>query len=157
VRQSIYLDTSVVSAYFDDRIPYQRDITRQWWETVRGAYDVLISEVVLLELERAKEPKRSSFLALIEGLPQLAGDEEVTQTANGYVQAGIVPDRYLPDAFHIAYASCYRVDYLVTSNCSHLANVKKRRAVALYNTSAGLFVPEIVTPEFFRGEDDEQE
>ena len=157
MRQSIYLDTSVVSAYYDDRIPYQRDITRQWWETVSGTYDVLISEVVLMELGRAEEPKRSKFLALVKDLPQLAGDDEITQTARGYVQAGIVPERYLPDAFHIAYASCYRVDYLVTWNCSHLANVKKRRAVALYNTSAGLFVPEIVTPEFFREEDDEQE
>lgn len=66
----------------------------------------------------------------------------------------IVPNRFLPDAFHIAYASCYRIDYLVTWNCSHLANVKKRRAVALFNTSAGLFVPEIVTPGFFMPEEE---
>ena len=156
MRQSIYLDTSVVSAYFDDRIPYQRDITRRWWETVRESYDLMISEVVLEELGRAEEPKRSKFLTLVEGLPELASAEEVTQTAHGYIQAGIVPNRFLPDALHIAYASCYRIDYLVTWNCSHLANVKKRRAVAFFNTSAGLFVPEIVTPEFFREEEDEE-
>ena len=155
MKQSIYLDTSVVSAYFDDRIPYQRDVTREWWETTQISYDLLLSEVVLEELGRAQEPKQSKMLDLVKELPVLAAFEDVAQVAHGYVERGIVPRKYLPDAFHIAYATCYQAQYLVTWNCSHLANVRKRRAVALFNTSAGLFVPEIVTPEFFQTEEED--
>ena len=155
MKQSIYVDTSVISAYFDDRIPYQRDTTLAWWETAPLSYNLLLSEVVLEELERAQGPKREKMLGLVNNLPVLAATEEVAQVAFGYVERGIVPEKYMPDALHIAYATCYRAEYLVTWNCSHLANVRKRRAVALFNTSAGLFVPEMVTPEFFQEEEED--
>jgi len=153
VKQSIYLDTSVVSAYFDNRIPYQQDVTQKWWETVQKSYELLLSQVVMEELQRTQEPKRSKFISLVAELSILAATEEIAQIAQGYVKSGIMPQRYLADALHVAYATYYRVHYLVTWNCSHLANVRKRRAVALFNTSAGLFVPDMVTPEFFESEE----
>lgn len=30
-RESIYLDTSVPSAYYDDRVIWRLEYTRQWW------------------------------------------------------------------------------------------------------------------------------
>ena len=75
--------------------------------------------------------------------------KEIEELAESYVKAGIVPVKYLADAVHLAYATCYKIDYFVTWNCSHFANVNKRRKIRLFNTAAGLFTPEIFTPEFF--------
>jgi predicted nucleic acid-binding protein len=154
MRQSIYLDTSVVSAYFDDRIPYQRDITRQWWGYALKEYNVFVSPLTLDELAAAEEKKARSFHSLVEDIPALAGTQEVLKLGQGYVGAGIMPARYGADALHVAYATIYKMDFLVTWNCAHLANVKKIEAISLFNASAGLTVPRIVTPEFFMPEEE---
>lgn len=154
MKQSIYLDTSVLSAYFDDRIPYQRDITRQWWRPALREYEVFVSELTLDELGAAGEPKRADFLSLVADIASLAATEEVLELGERYVEAGIMPARYGADALHIAYATLYKIDFLVTWNCAHLANVKKIQAVSLFNTSTGLAVARIVTPEFFVPEEE---
>jgi hypothetical protein len=48
---------------------------------------------------------------------------------------------------HLAIASVHGVDYLVTWNCTHLANALVRRALAETNSSMGLVTPIICTPE----------
>lgn len=58
----------------------------------------------------------------------------------------IIPQSASPDAFHIAIASFYKLDFLITWNCKHLAEGHRRKQIKLFNTSAGLYVPEIVTP-----------
>ncbi len=147
--EKIYLDTSVVSAYFDDRIPYQRELTRAWWEGIWSRYELCLSTVTRLELEAAAEPKRSSFVQLIEDVSVLEFVAEVAGIADMYLMGKIIPPKSVGDAFHLAFASHYKIDYFVTWNCSHFANVGTRRKIRMFNTAAGLFVPEIVTPEFF--------
>jgi predicted nucleic acid-binding protein len=147
--EKIYLDTSVISAYFDERIPYQRDLTRDWWERIRISFEISVSTLTLLELEAVGEPKKVEFLRLVEDIPVLELTDEVEDIANKYISAGIVPARYMGDAFHLAYATYYKIDYLVTWNYSHFANIKQRKKIRLFNTTVGLFTPEIVTPEFF--------
>ena len=77
---------------------------------------------------------------------ELALSPEIEEIANGYIGQGVVPQRYFADALHVALASFHKMDFLVTWNCEHLAQAHKRRRIRLFNTSAGLFVPEIVTP-----------
>ncbi len=50
------------------------------------------------------------------------------------------------DALHLAYASAYKCEFLLTWNCNHLANANKKQHIAVINTRLKLFVPEIVTP-----------
>jgi hypothetical protein len=49
---------------------------------------------------------------------------------------------------HVALASFHKVDYLVTWNFGHIANVRKQARLRLFNTAAGFYSPVIVTPEF---------
>ena len=42
--------------------------------------------------------------------------------------------------------SYYRMDFLLTWNCTHLANANKREHIRIINHRLGLSVPEIVTP-----------
>ena len=71
---------------------------------------------------------------------------KIEEIANGYVNQKVIPRSHFPDALHIALASFYKIDFLITWNCEHLAEAHRRRRVRLFNTSAGLFVPEIMTP-----------
>jgi hypothetical protein len=65
-----------------------------------------------------------------------------------------MPKSLLGDAIHLAYASFYRIDFLLTWNCNHLANANKKRHIQVLNDRLGLFTPEIITPmELFEEEE----
>ena len=51
----------------------------------------------------------------------------------------------LGDAVHLAYTSIYKIDFLLTWNCKHLAKANKKHHIRQINTKPGLFVPEIIT------------
>lgn len=145
---SIYLETSVIGAYLDRGESLRRDLTIRWWEHELRNYRAYVSPLVSRELERTREPYRGSYLALIAHLPQLEVTEEAAILADGYLSRGIFQRKYLGDALHVALASFHKIDYLITWNFGYLANVHRQARIKLFNTAAGFFVPEIVTPEF---------
>ncbi|MBA3441024.1 MAG: PIN domain-containing protein [Pyrinomonadaceae bacterium] len=151
MKQSLYLETSVIGAYLDNGEPFRRDLTIRWWEHEMLEYRAVISPLVARELERIPEPHRTGYLKLIEPLEQVELTDEATILADGYVARGIFHRKYLGDALHVAIASLEKIDYLVTWNFGHLANVRRQARIRLFNTAAGFFVPVIVTPEFLVG------
>src|SRR5499427_7847182 len=152
MKPSTYLETSVVGAYLDNGEPFRRDLTIRWWEHELGDYTPYVSQLVVRELERTSEPRRSSYLNLIRDLPRFEISEEVAILAEGYVSRGIFHRKYIGDAVHVAVASFHKIDYLVTWNFGHLANVRRQARIKLFNTAAGFYVPMIVTPEFLVSE-----
>ena len=152
MKQNLYLETSIVGAYLDNGEPFRRDLTIRWWEHEMADYRAVISPLVARELERVPEPHRSSYLNLVNPLEQVELTEEASILADGYVSRGIFHRKYIADALHVAIASCHKIDYLVTWNFGHLANVRRQARIKLFNTAAGFFVPMIVTPEFLVSE-----
>lgn len=148
MKQSLYLETSVVGAYLDNGEPFRRDLTIRWWEHELFEYQPFSSILVRRELEQLAEPHRGGYLKIISPLKELEFVEEVAILAEGYISRGIFHRKFLADAFHVALASFHKIDYLVTWNFGHLANVRKQARIRLFNTAAGFFVPMIVTPEF---------
>ena len=152
MKQSLYLETSVVGAYLDNGEPFRRDLTMRWWEHEMSEYRATISPLVTRELERLPEPHRTAYLKLVAPLEQLEMSDEATILAEGYISRGIFHRKYIADALHVAVASVHKIDYLVTWNFGHLANVRRQARIRLFNTAAGFFVPMIVTPEFLVSE-----
>ena len=72
--------------------------------------------------------------------------ERVVGVAGIYVQEFVMPRKLTGDAMHLAYASVYAVDYLLTWNCNHLANASKTKHIQRVNERLGLHTPWIVTP-----------
>ncbi|MBL8148842.1 MAG: hypothetical protein JNN15_02815 [Blastocatellia bacterium] len=145
---SIYLETSVVGAYLDNDEPFRRDLTIRWWEHELCRYNAFVSLLVERELDRLTEPHRSSYLKLIKDLPSLDIQDEAAILAEGYIGRGIFHRKYISNALHIALASLHKIDFFVTWDFGHIANVHRQARIKLFNTAAGFFVPEIVTPEF---------
>ncbi|MEO8648785.1 MAG: type II toxin-antitoxin system VapC family toxin [Acidobacteriota bacterium] len=144
----LYLETSVIGAYLDNGDPFRRDLTIRWFEHELSEYDACISDLVKSELERIDEPHRTGYLKIIKPLDHLEFTDEAAILAEGYISRGIFHRKFMADAFHVALASFHKVDYLVTWNFGHLANVRKQARIRLFNTAAGFFSPAIVTPEF---------
>jgi predicted nucleic acid-binding protein len=115
-------------------------------------YRTVISPLVASELARVQEPHRSSYLKLIRDLEHVQLSEEAAILADGYISRGIFHRKYIADALHVAIASFHKIEYLVTWNFGHLANVRRQARIRLFNTAAGFYVPMIVTPEFLVSE-----
>ena len=58
-----------------------------------------------------------------------------------------IPARVRLDAFHVAYAISYELDYLLTWNCTHLANADSLRRLADFCRDRDLWLPVVCTPE----------
>ncbi|HEX2639012.1 MAG TPA: hypothetical protein VHL50_00495 [Pyrinomonadaceae bacterium] len=148
MKLSLYLETSVIGAYLDNGDPFRRDLTIRWFEHELSEYRAFSSILVQREIERLEEPHRTGYLKIIKPLDRLEFSEEVAILAEGYISRGIFHRKFLADAFHVALASFHKIDYLVTWNFGHIANVRKQARIRLFNTAAGFFSPAIVTPEF---------
>lgn len=67
--------------------------------------------------------------------------------AREYDVALRLPPKAKVDVLHIACATAYDLDYLVTWNRKHIANGEVIRRLREYNEAAGRRTPLIVTPE----------
>jgi predicted nucleic acid-binding protein len=148
MKLSLYLETTVLGAYLDNGDPFRRDLTMRWFERDLGDYRGCTSMLVRRELERIDEPHRSSYLRLLTGLENLELADEAAILAEGYISRGIFHRKFIADALHVALASFHKIDYVVTWNFGHLANVRKQARLRMFNTAAGFFSPSIITPEF---------
>jgi predicted nucleic acid-binding protein len=109
-------------------------------------YEAYISEFVVVELEEGEYPGKSKALSLVRDIPRLAANRDIQEIAGVYLVHKLMPSVDVRDALHLAFASNYKMDYLLTWNCAHLANGHKRRHIRVINTRLGLWTPEIVTP-----------
>lgn len=101
---------------------------------------------VLAELQLTPGPKRNRALALARKLPVLEETAETLEVIEFYQQHKLMPAGVFGDATHLALATFYKTDYLVTWNCKHLANPNKLDHIVRVNWMLGLATPKIVTP-----------
>jgi len=148
VKPTVYIETTIPSYYCDERTTLTREIarTREWWDNEREGYECFISPVVLDELAGGTYPTQSACLALLEEILLLVVAPEVLEIAEAYRARRLMPRDPAADAIHLALASYYRMDYLLTWNCRHLANANKAKHLEVLNVQMGLSVPVLVTP-----------
>ncbi len=162
IKMSLYLDTTIPSYYYDQRksldIRYRRKITRNWWNNEKNFFSLYISELVLVELQRGNYPQKEKVIRLVKDVSILPIVSEIEDIVREYLKNFLMPSIDMGDAFHLAYASFFKIDYLLTWNCNHLANVNKKRHIEAINRKLKLFVPEIITPlQLFKETGDENE
>lgn len=146
----LYLETSLWNFCFADDAPEKKEVTLRFLEKVRkGEYRVYISGVVLEEIGRAGESKRSNLMAIInEVQPELLElDAEITTLAEQYLLEGVVPRAKLEDAMHAAVATVYEMDALISWNLKHLANFRRMEMINGINLKHGYGKRlELITP-----------
>ncbi|MBU4270661.1 MAG: type II toxin-antitoxin system VapC family toxin [Planctomycetes bacterium] len=155
--KTVYLETTIFSSYVSQREDvaslYRSDITRQWWAMQSQAFELRTSEAVLSELRAGSYPGQQEAVELAESLESLQITDEVLSISELYVRHRLMPESTTGDALHLAVASFYEVDFLLTWNIRHLANPNKLEHLGVIDRRLGLLPPSIVTPESLWSED----
>lgn len=142
----LYLDTSVLSAYCDERAPERMAETREFWSRL-SEFEAVSSAVVREEIERTPdEHRRAVMLGLLVHTRQLAITSEARELADQYVDRGLFSGAMYSDALHLAVAVLDRQDILVSWNFRHLVNRRTRAQVCEVNAMLGLPMIEILAP-----------
>ena len=153
----IYIDTSVVSHIQADDVPEKMEKTLEFWKSIiKGEYEAYISELVIAEFNNCPEPKKANIEKMLQQAPllELEIDDEVTVLANRYMVEGLFPVKYRDDAIHIALASVYGCNVVVSWNFKHMVKIKTIIGVNGINKLMGYADIEIVTPEVVIEEED---
>lgn len=151
----IYLDTSVINHLFAADAPDLQAATIEFFENFVSSrrYEIFVSTIVVDEIMKTNNPnKRQVLLDVISKyqLDILIFDNErleVMDLAKHYIQNGIIPEKKAEDALHIAIATVYEMDVLLSWNFKHMANINKEYAVHTVNFSMGYVKPlRLLTP-----------
>ena len=138
---SIYLETTIFNFPFADDAPqYQADTLRLFAEIKAGKFKPFTSEYVTLELDSTKDAgklERMKALVADYGITVIPVSEEAERLAGVYVKAGIIPERYEPDALHIATATVHGLDYIISLNFRHIVKHKTIFETEVINTREG--------------------
>jgi len=73
---------------------------------------------------------------------------EALELARHYLAQKVVPNDYTDDARHVAVCSVARLDFLVSWNFKHLANVRRESGFNAVNVLQGYPPVRIVAPTF---------
>ncbi len=152
----IYIDTSVISHLQADDMPDRMSKTHKFWENLdKKEYEFYISELVMAEINNCPEPKRSKLESSLKQVPLslLELDDEVIELAKKYIGEGIFPVKYRDDAIHVALASVYNCNVIVSWNFKHMVKIRTILGVNGINKLMGYLEIEIVTPEFITEEE----
>ena len=154
----LYLDTSIINFVFADDAPEKKAITIDFFDNYvkRNVFEVFISDVVIEEIEKTKDiKKRKALLNVISQyeISIFTVSKEVLELAYKYVERGVVPEKKLDDARHLAIATTNECDVLVSWNFKHLVNINKEKQVSAINIQEGYYYPlRLTTPMEVMGE-----
>jgi PIN domain-containing protein len=152
VKPRVYIETSVVS-YLVGRLSRDvvvlgnQELTREWWSNRRAEYDLFVSEVVIAEVALGDSELARQRLAISGDLPLLAITEGAERLAPLLRRAAGMTANAETDALHMALAAVHGMDYLLSWNCSHIANATIRRAIEKQCRASGYEPPVICTPQ----------
>jgi predicted nucleic acid-binding protein len=157
MKAKLYLETTIPSYLVgrpsrDLLVAAHRQITRDWWESRRAEFDLYVSELVIQEVRAGNPQLASSRLEILAHVPVLAVSDEILKLAEDLITKGPIPRKAAGDAAHIAIATVYGCEYLLTWNCRHIANAELHRAIRRVVEQYGYETPSLCTPEELMGE-----
>jgi hypothetical protein len=151
-KPSVYIESTVISFYANRRskdliVAAYQEISADWWENELHKYQPYISQFVIEEISRGDSRAAKNRMNTIKGIPMLDLPDEVFDLAKKYLKTVQIPRRSQLDAFHIAAAVVNRMDYILSWNFHHIANVFVKEKIQKINHEIGVDTPVICTPE----------
>jgi hypothetical protein len=110
-------------------------------------FNCVLSQVVLDEIAAGDPIHAAKRLDHASTLSALSVNEQSLELARLYLDRGYVPKNEIRDALHIAVAVVWKVDYLLTWNCKHIANAHSLRQLRKFSENQGHEFPQVCTPE----------
>jgi hypothetical protein len=156
MKAKVYIETTIPSYLIarpsrDLLIAAHQQITSEWWESRRPAFDIYISQPVLEEAAAGDPARAKQRLEILSGIPVLPLTEGALKLGECLVAEGPIPRTAAGDALHIAIATVYACEYLLTWNCRHIANAEIQRGARRLMWRKGYELPVLCTPEELMG------
>lgn len=144
--QRIYIDTSVVGGYFDDE--FSADTVPFFERVKNGELEIIVSDLLEAELLRAPEFVKE-LLSTIPNkqIHKISLSREAIELADKYIEAKVVGRTSRADCQHIAIATLFKADVLVSWNFKHIVNLDRIRGYNGINFQNGHTMIEIRTPK----------
>lgn len=149
-RLKLYLETSIWNFLIADDASEKRAENERFFEEIKGGkYEIYVSELIIAEIDQAREEKRERLRKLVDEYQpvELETDESVEELSEKYIAADIVPSKYENDVIHIAYAVAHDMDVVVSWDMRHIVKLKTRMEINGINKIYGYKEIELCTPE----------
>ena len=151
MKPKVYIETSIPSYLTAWRsrdliVAANQEITKEWWDS-REQFDLYISAFVIQEAGAGNPEAAQKRLEQLDDIPELNITEEVERFAEVLIQKVPLPEKARIDALHIAVAALSGMDYLLTWNCTHIANAILRPKLEAICREFGYEPPTICTPQ----------
>ena len=150
--QTVYIETTIPSYLAahpssQPSIAADQKAMHEWWQNERSRFRLYTSVFTLDEAGRGDPSAAARRLTFLQGIPELDIPPEFSRIEGDIIKLFRLPPRAHNDASHLALAILHRMDYLLTWNCTHLANASHQKELMEYGTYHGLHVPIVCTPE----------
>ncbi len=122
------------------------DATTSWWSDFRSDFLLFTSRPVIDEAEMGDAEIAAQRLAILATIAELPVTAEAEALAIDFLRRRALPPKARIDALHIAVAAANGINYLLTWNCRHLANVRLRPGIEQTCRDHGFEPPLICTP-----------
>jgi predicted nucleic acid-binding protein len=144
--QRFYFDTSVFGGLFDKEFV---EVSLQLFERVRlGQVICVFSDLTETELLNAPENVKENFKNLPKhNIERVIVTDEILILALKYIAEKVVGQTSIDDCVHIATATIYKVDILVSWNFKHIVNVYRIRGYNSVNLRSNYQSLEIRSPK----------
>ena len=158
----VYIETSIVS-YLRQRSSGQvvtaarQLLTRRWWESERFNFELVTSQYVIDEAADGDPQLAEERLESLADIPLLQLGPDIDAIASEIVSRAILPPKAQVDALHIATAAHHGIDYLLTWNCTHIANARILPRIHRVLAEMNCFIPIICTPEEMLDDESDEE
>lgn len=144
-KTKIYVDSSVIGGCFDPEFSYWSNGLFEDFKL--GIFIPVISEIVIAEIAQAPDQVIQKYAELLDyNLTILELNYEVIDLANSYISKKILSENYIDDARHIAFATVFEVDVLVSWNFKHIVHYDKIRMFNSVNLENGYKPISIYSP-----------
>jgi hypothetical protein len=149
---SVYLETTIPSYLTAWRSPElvmaaRQQVTREWWDSRRHDFGLFVSQLVIDECGAGDPDAATRRLEVVAGIPLLEASEGTDELVEALIRGLSLPSRAAGDALHIALAVVNGMDFLLTWNCTHIANAVLRASIESACGTLGYQMPVICTPE----------
>ncbi|MDR0611486.1 MAG: hypothetical protein LBG58_15365 [Planctomycetaceae bacterium] len=134
MRIKLYLDTCIFGLLDKERERKTNEFFKFVLEN-QDKYELVISPITIDEINNAPNEIKTEIFDFIKvlNITKLPDLPEIVDFANDYVKEGILNKTQFEDLTHIAYASAFKCEILISWNRSHLAKDTTQRKLNEYN------------------------
>jgi hypothetical protein len=152
MKPRVYIETTIVSYLTawpsrDLVMAANQETTREWWANRKEAFDLFVSQTVTEEAKEGDVDAAQRRLEFLKQFPLLDIGDDARNLAKALMVGVPLPPKAQADALHIAVAAVNGMNYLLTWNCTHIANATLRAPIETVCRAAGFEPPVICTPQ----------